>query len=152
MVSILLVPFPRLWRPFQAHQLELVLSSPSCSTTFLILLPGLRTCLCFRFLWFSLSGPLVQLNPLYSKFSLSLPLSHSLSLSLSIYLSIYLLLLIITRSGLLTGIWWSVCISQYQRMLCIWVYWTDSGFCIYDLYKFQLLTQFPVDYLPTQSS
>ena len=46
-------------------QLQLVSPSPSCSVAFLVLWQGLSTCLSFRFLWFSLCGPLRQQSPLY---------------------------------------------------------------------------------------
>ena len=46
-------------------------------------------------------------------------------------------LLIITRSGLLVGIRWSVCISKSKRILCILFTrtdgWTDSDLCMYYL-------------------
>ena len=45
-----------------------------------------------------------------------------------------LLLLIITRSGHLAEIRWSVCMSKSQRSLCISFSTTDSGLCIYHLF------------------
>ena len=43
------------------------------------------------------------------------------------------LLLIITRSSLLAQIRWSVCISKYQRIVCIAFSRMDSGLSIYHL-------------------
>ena len=39
-------------------------------------------------------------------------------------------LLIITESGRLAKIRWSVCMSIYERTLCVSFSWKDSGFCI----------------------
>ena len=44
------------------------------------------------------------------------------------------LLLIITRSGLLAEIWWSVCMSKSQRSLCGSFSRTGAGLCIYYLF------------------
>ena len=41
--------------------------------------------------------------------------------------------LIITRSGLLGGIKWSICISKSQRIFCVAFSRTDSDLCIYHL-------------------
>ena len=43
-------------------------------------------------------------------------------------------LLIITRSGCLAEIRWSVCISKFQRSLCVLFSRTESGLCIYHLF------------------
>ena len=48
--------------------------------------------------------------------------------------TILFFLLIITRSGHLAKIRWSVCISKSQRSLCISFYRTDSGLSIYHLF------------------
>ena len=44
-------------------------------------------------------------------------------------------LLIITRSGLLAGIRWSVCISKFQRNLWVSFSRTNSGLCIHNLLR-----------------
>ena len=44
------------------------------------------------------------------------------------------LLLIILRSGLLTEIRWSVCMSKSHRSLCVLFSRTDDGLCIYHLF------------------
>ena len=54
-------------------------------------------------------------------------------LSLSLFSFFFFFLLIISKSGLLTGIRWSVCISISQRILCVSFSGMDSGFCIYHL-------------------
>ena len=56
-------PLPRLWRPLQARQLQLISTLQSCSTAFSVLWQGPSTCHSFRFcfvlfLFFSLRGPL----------------------------------------------------------------------------------------------
>ena len=66
--SILLVPFPRLWGPFQVHQLQLVSLSILSSTAFLVLWQGLSIYLSLCFLLFPLCGPPEQQNPLDGKF------------------------------------------------------------------------------------
>ena len=42
-------------------------------------------------------------------------------------------LIIITRSGRVAGIRWSVCISKFQKLLCVSFLTTDFGLCIYYL-------------------
>ena len=49
------------------------------------------------------------------------------------YLASSIFLLTITRSVLLASIWWYVCISKSQRILCISFFRTDSELCIYHL-------------------
>ena len=61
--------FPFLCGLILVHQLHQVLSSPSCSTGFLVLWQGPSICLSFCYISFSLSGPLGRQNPLYSKSS-----------------------------------------------------------------------------------
>ena len=43
-------------------------------------------------------------------------------------------LLIIIRSGRLTEIRWSVCMSKFHRSLCVSFSRTDAGLCIYHLF------------------
>ena len=50
------------------------------------------------------------------------------------YLTGSLFLLTVTQSGHLLGIRWSICISKFQRILCVSFSWTDSGLCIYHLF------------------
>ena len=97
--------------PFQVQQLQLVSLSPSCFTTFSALKQDPSICLFFYFLLFSLCGPLEQQNPLYD-----IPF-----------------FLINTRSSLLAGIGWSVCIWKFQRILSVSFTKTKSGLCIYHL-------------------
>ena len=49
----------------------------------------------------------------------------------SLFLNLFFFLLTITRSGLLPGIRWSVCISKSKIILCISFFRSDSGLCIY---------------------
>ena len=51
----------------------------------------------------------------------------------STILQVLIFLLIITRSGFLAWIKGCVCISKYQRILCITFTRIDSGLCIYHL-------------------
>ena len=52
----------------------------------------------------------------------------------SIILQIFFFLLIIMRSGLLTGIKWSVCMLKSHRSLCVSFSMTGTGLCIYHLF------------------
>ena len=66
----------------------------------------------------------------------------------------FLLLLIIIRSGLLSGIRWSVCMLKSYRRLCVSFSRTGAGLCIYHLLvwsnlNFLLISQWIT--LPTQS-
>ena len=45
-----------------------------------------------------------------------------------------LFLFIIIRSGPLAEVWWSVCISKSQRMLCVSFSRANSGLCKYHLF------------------
>ena len=86
------------------------------------------TCPSFRFLWFLLCGPAGRQSHFF--------------------------LLAITRSGLLAGIKWSVCISKFQRTLCVSFSRTDSGLCIYHLvlwWNFNFLHNSQWTTFPTQS-
>ena len=63
---------------------------------------------------------------------------------------IWFLLLISSRSDLLAGIKWSVCISKPLGIFLLPFSRTGSDFCLYHLnsmVKIQFLAQFPVDYL-----
>ena len=75
------------------------------------------TWLPYRFLSFSLCNTPGLQSPLYGRFSFSL----------------FFVLSIIVRSGLLSRISWSVCISESQRSLCVSFYRTDSSLSIYYL-------------------
>ena len=58
--------------------------------------------------------------------------------------------LIITRSGRLAKIRWSVCISKSQRSLCVSFSRTDVGLCVYHLFvwsNLNFLAQSPVLFL-----
>ena len=66
--------------------------------------------------------------------------SHSFSFILwsagtakSTILQVLFILLIIIKSGLLAGIWWSVCKLKSHRSLCVTFSRTGSGLCIYHL-------------------
>ena len=100
LISISYSPFSKLLGTVRAHQLQLVLLWLSCSTAFSVLwqCPGIY--ILFRFLLFSLWGPPEWHNQQDSKLS-------------------FFLFVISTKSGLLAGIRWSVCISKYQRILCV---------------------------------
>ena len=99
-------PFSKFLVTVYMCRLQMVPPLPSCSTNFLALWLSLAACLSFRFFWFSLYGHLGRRNPLYGKFSF---------------------LLIITKSCLLAGVWYSVsqnprefyaCYSQGQILVC----------------------------------
>ena len=49
------LPFPGVWGPFQARQLQLVPSQPACTTASLVLWQGPCICLSFFLFWFSLT-------------------------------------------------------------------------------------------------
>ena len=66
----------------------------------------------------------------------------------------FFLLFIIIKSGLLTGIRWSVCILKFHRSLCVAFFRTGAGLCIYHLlvwsnFNFSHISQWIT--LPTQS-
>ena len=70
------------------------------------------------------------------------------------FLFFFFFLFIITRSGLLTGIMWSICISKSLRMLCVSFFRIDSGLCIYHLVAWlnvNFLCNFLSITFPTQS-
>ena len=79
---------------------------------FFVLWQGPNTWLSFRFLWFSFCSPLGRHSSLFSRF---------------------FFLLALTKSSLLAGIRWSVCISKYQRLLCVSFISVDLGFGKYHL-------------------
>ena len=63
-------------------------------------------------------------------------------------------LLIISRSGLLVEIRWSVCMSKPHRSLCVSFSWAYAGLCIYYLFvwsNFNFLHTSQWTTLPTQS-
>ena len=101
-------------RLFQVHQLQLVSSSPLCSTAFLALWQDLCCCISFCVLSVSHFGLLEQQNLLDDNFSL-------------------LFFFLINKFGLLVGIGRSVCISKSQKILCISFSWIYSDLCIYHL-------------------
>ena len=104
---------------YQEHQLQLVSSSLSCSTVFSIPWQGPCTYPYFRFLSILLCGQLGQQSPQFGKFSFTCWLQ---STDLAI---------IITRSGHLAKVIWSVCLSKSQRSLCVPSSRTDVGLYIY---------------------
>ena len=58
-------------------------------------------------------------------------------------------LLIITRLGLLAGIWWSLCILKSQRILMRLILWNGFWFVhipFGSMVEFQSLAQFPVNH------
>ena len=72
----------------------------------------------------------------------------------SIVLQILLFWLIIIRSGLLAGIWWSVCMLKSHRSLCVSFSMTGAGLCIYHLLVWSNLNFLHISQwitLPTQS-
>ena len=90
-----------------------------------------------------------------SFFSLSLDFAQcSVGTAKSTIRQVLFFLLIITRSGRLADIRWSVCISKSQRSLCVSFSWTDSGLCIYhsfELSNFNFLHNSQWITLPTLS-
>ena len=125
---------PSLLGSCQAHQLQLVSLSPSCSTTFSIPWQRSKYLSLFSLLSFSRCPPLEQQNPLDDKFSF--------------------FLLINSRFSLLANIWWSVCISKTRRILCILFSRYGSCLCIYHLVarlEFNLFHNTQLITLPTQS-
>ena len=121
-------PLLSLWGSLQARQLLLVSLRASCPITFLILWQGPSTYLSFRYLWFSSCGLLGRQNSLFYRFSF-FPL-------------------IITRSGILAGIRWSVCMTKSQRILCV-SFLGQILACVYTIFscmvKFRFLAQFLVN-------
>ena len=98
--------FQAFGRSFQVCQSRLSSQSLSCSMAFIVLWQGLSTCPTFRFLLFSLYSPLRRPSPVVGK--------------------LCLFLVIISRSGLLTGIWGYIWISKSPRILCVLFSKTDS--------------------------
>ena len=110
------------------------------STAFPVLLQDLSICSSFRFLWFSFCDLSRRQRPLVHKFSLFVCVWG---------------VLIIARSGLMTGILWSAFISKSLVIWCILFSRIDSVLCTYHLVvmvKFQFLAQFNMDHLPVVSS
>ena len=69
-------------------------------------------------------------------------------------LQILFLLLIITKSGLLAGIWWSVCMLKSHRSLCESFSRTGARLCIYHLFEWSNWNFLHISQritLPTQS-
>ena len=63
---------------------------------------------------------------------------------------VIMFLLVISSSGRLAEIKWSVCISESQRNLCVLFFRTDSELCVYHLFvwsNFNFFLQFLVDHL-----
>ena len=107
------VPVPILWWLNQEHQLQSITLSLSCFTVFQF--PCKFHVLIFLLAFFQF----------YSVVSLDSKVHNFASFHFFV---------IITRSVCLAEIWWSVCISNSQRSLCISFSWTDAGLCIYDLF------------------
>ena len=63
-------PYTSFWGSFRMHQLQMLSPSPSSSTAFLVSLEASNNCHLFRFLRFSLCGPLGWESPLPGKFPL----------------------------------------------------------------------------------
>ena len=63
----------------------------------------------------------------------------------SLFLFFIFFFFLIMRSGCLSEIWGSVCISKSRRSLCVLFSWTDS------LFYFYLFAQFSVDHLAHQT-
>ena len=123
--------FIRLWKSFRAYQLQLVSTSRKCFKAFLIFWQ-VRV---FLFIFFDLCGPLGRQNPLYGKFS-------------------FFFFLIITRSDLLTGIKWSLCILNSPRVLYVSFSKTNTGLYISQLEvesNFNFLHNSQRNTFPTQS-
>ena len=51
-----------------------------------------------------------------------------------VFYSFFFIFMMIIRSGRLDEIRWSVCISKFQRSLCLLFSRTDAGMCIYHLF------------------
>ena len=106
------IPLPNLWKSSRVYQLKLVSPSLSCSIGFSVLWQSPSTCFSFHFLWFSFCGPSRRQSSRINWFPF------------------FFLLLTITRSGHLSRIRWSVCISKFKKILCSLFYRTDSRNCI----------------------
>ena len=108
---------------YQEHKLQLVSSSFSCSTIFS------RS----RYLSF------------FQHYSVVCRDSKGHNSACSLF---FPFLLIITRSGRLADIRWSVCISKSQRSLCLILQdrFLSCAYTICSIVKFKFLAQFPVDH------
>ena len=60
--------------------------------------------------------------------------ANSIILQVLVFYLFFFFLITITRSGLLTEIRWSVCMSKSHRSLCVSFSRTDAGLCIYHLF------------------
>ena len=121
---------------YQALQLQLVSPSLSCSTVSSILKQGRSTYPSFRFLSILLGGLPRQQSQQFGK------------------LSFFVFSLIITRSGRLAEIRWSVFISRSQRSLYVSFSGADSRLCIHYLFacsNFNFLHSSQWIPFPTQS-
>ena len=87
------------------------------------------TCMFHRFFSSHAQSKYLSINLLSFIFTLW-PAGTTKSTSLLVF---FFSLLIITMSNLLVGTRWAVCISKYQRILCVSFSWTDSDLCIYHL-------------------
>ena len=112
-------PLRLLSGPYWENQLQLISSLPSDSVFFPILkqCPGIY--LSFHFPSVSPSDQPEQSSPLFSRVSF-----------------------LLTRSGLLTEIRWSISISNFQRILCVSFFMRDSGLCMYYLVGWSIFNFF----------
>ena len=119
------------------HQSQLAKSLLSCSTAFSILYQGRGTYPSLHIPSDLLCGLPGQQSRQFCKFSL-----------------FFFFLLIIIKSGLLAGIWWSICMLKSHRSLCVAFSRTGAGLCIYRLLVWLNLNFFYISQwitLPTQS-
>ena len=109
---------------YTSSQLQLISPILLCSTisSFPWQCPGIY--LSVRFLLILLCGQPGQQSQQFGKFSFSF----------LFFFFFFFFLLIVTRSGRLAEIRWSVCISKSQRSFCISFSKTNSGLCIYILF------------------
>ena len=108
-------PFTKPLVTYRAHLLQWLSTSLSCSILLSVLEQDPGSYLSYRFLLILLCGPPERPSLLFGRFPL-------------------FLLLTITRSCILAGIKWSVCIWKSQRALCVSFFRTESGLCIYLLF------------------
>ena len=108
------MPISTLWWLYKEHQLQSVSPSLSCSIFFFYSLAKSRY---LFFFLFSFNFTLRSVGT--AKFTIR---------------QVLIFLLIITRSGHLAEIRWSVCISKSQRILCVAFSRTITGLCIYHMF------------------
>ena len=130
-----------LWWLYQAHQLQLVSPTLSCSLVFFSSLARSK-----HLNLFSLSFNFT----LWSAGTAKSTIRQVLFFCFFLFF-FFFFLLTITRSGRLTEIWWSIWISKFLWILRVPFSLLNSGLCIYYLFaqsNLKSFAQFPVDLLP----